>query len=136
LADGQSTPMAEPLALVAPAGHGSIEQRLFAGMDAASIQLMADLEDKELSPKDRRETFRLIIEWLTKSKRLRQDDEDDLPTGVAGMRAYIAAEVAKRVKPGRSPPTGGLSVRHVRPGGPRAKPDDGEGEALAKALRR
>lgn len=107
----------------------STEQRLFEAMDETAEYLLTRLKNIEVDPEtqaplvtDRQKeaTFRLVMDWLAKSKRLRPEDANEEPIGVATMRQVIRE--AKATKAPRHP-----SHRPLKP------PSD-EGSALAKAV--
>ena len=102
-------------------------------MDRLAVRMIEDLESatkpgqEEITPKDRRETFRLGIEWLTKSKRFRddEDDNDGLPQGVEAMVRVMRGESANR-RPSEA--------KRRTPARPAVDPE--EGSALVKAMGR
>ena len=109
---------------------GSIEKRLFDAMDEAALGLIEKLQDKSLDVKDRERVFRLGMDWLAKSRRLRPKSDEDLPMGIEGMREFIRNEVKSAKVPG-SPRA---KIERTRRNAKKAKTFVSEGRALAKAL--
>lgn len=95
----------------------SVEARLFEEMDKAALAMVEKLQATDTPWQEQAAVFRMIMEWLAKSKRLRSDDDDGAPRGVEAMREFIQSVVDKK-KP-------------VTAKGRRTR---GEGAALEKAL--
>lgn len=101
----------------------STEELLFEAMDQTAQDLLVVLRNNQIGEdgkpvvtiKQKESTFRLVMEWLAKSKRLRPD-EGEAPMSVEAMRALIAEAKPKRGRP------------------PKVRDNDGEGAALARAL--
>ena len=126
----------------APAGaeqptEPTTEEQLFAATDRLVLQMIKDLEapapghqsEAAITPKDRRESLRLIIEWLVKSKRFREDEDDNggLPNGVEAMVRTMRGEIGGTK---RRP----AEAKRRTPARPAHDPE--EGAALARALKR
>lgn len=111
----------------------SIEKQMFDAMDTAALALIDQLKSTELDLKDRERLFRLGMDWLAKSRRLRPKSDEDLPMGVEGMREFIAGEVERKLadKPGSAR---AKQMRTRRAAKTAAKTYNGEGGALAKAI--
>lgn len=110
----------------------AVQDRLFEAMDRLAIKMIEDLEaatkpgEDAITAKDRRETFRLGIEWLTKSKRFREDEDDTggLPQGVEAMTRVMRGEIATKRRP----------AEHKKRTPARPARDPEEGAGLARAL--
>jgi hypothetical protein len=114
----------------------STEKQLFEAMDAAALDfvkiLTSDAVDDNGKPlvsfKEKVQTFRLALEWLVKSKRIKSDDgEEELPPGIAKMRDMIAGPPPPKRKSRRATTVAG----RARQVAARAAKDD---SALAKAM--
>lgn len=119
-----AAPRTEPDPPSSISGVKSTEAKLFEAMDQTAEMLLARLVNNEtdetgkpvISDKQKETTFRLVMDWLAKSKRLRPDDKE-LPMSVEAMRELIAEAKPRRGRP----PT-------------KRESQKGEGSALAKAL--
>jgi len=132
---------------VSDAKPQTTEQKLFAAMDEAALSfvkiLTTDVRDEDGKPlvtfKDKVATFKLALEWLVKSQRIKPAEEDELPAGVKKMKAMIdTMDPAAPVIQAKGRPPGS---KNKTPPKPRRRPKTeaqkariGEGAALKKAL--
>lgn len=137
-ADGPTSTPAEPREArplpPQPAPGATTAQQLFDGADALALKLMTELKAQAVLSKDDRADFKMIIEWLGKSHRMRPKSDSDIPLGVEGMREFIAGAVRDELKgPVGSPRA--KTERARRAAKTIGRRDQTEGSALAKALR-
>ena len=140
LADGpMSQPEAQPEAPPQPpqpTPGATTAQLLFDGADAVALKLMNELQAQMTLSKEDRADFKMIIEWLGKSHRMRPKSNEELAgMGIDGIREFIAGEVQKELSgpPGTSR---AKTERARRVAKGIVRRDQTEGSALAKALAR
>jgi hypothetical protein len=68
------------------------EQKLFDAMDAAAVSFVDTLtsDNPDIAFKDKVAAFRLALDWLVKSQRIKPPNDDDMPKGVKEMKEMIA----------------------------------------------